>query len=178
MIAAAVAAPLFFQHCKNREPEHFQRFHFRAGEKTAELFFDKTAHRWAGRAKQKIPPVNGLPRGAGILFENKGVLFLKPGIKGEKGIFFHVFARGYKKQNVSVSISIKREKTVIHRESCGSDKKGRLHYTFAATHEFAKGDTVVVEAAGNGVLVVSDPLLYDRVEKKKKNTSLLLPWIL
>jgi len=165
-IAAAV---LYVGLNKTGERIRFQRLSFQTVQKTEELHFDKTNHRWSSPAGKKIPFVSSISRGTGILFDGTGEIKLQPGITGKKGIFFRLNVRSFNKGKITLTIRVKRGDTVLEQEKVQSGKKGRIYHAFSKTREFSKDDLILIRAIGKGALITGDAVIYDLIAKEKQN---------
>lgn len=157
-----------YKYYKIKDSTHFQRLSFQAGQKTEDLLFDNTAHRWLSKSRKKIPYVSGIAKGTGILFEGSGSLTLTPGLSGEKGVFFRVDAGSHNREKISLSVSIERDNEVIYRANMQSKKKGRINYSFSKIFNFSGADRIKINSHGTGALVAGDAFVYDLIAREKR----------
>lgn len=153
---------------QSKESKHFQRLRFRADQYTEQLHFDRTAHKWIRHTKRKIPNVGSIPEGTGIFFKGTGSLILKPGLTGQKGIFFNIDVRRFIKKDISVSIRIKRGEDIICHEEAQGNVKGRINHCFSKTLHFMENDRIIIHAKGTGALTAGDAFIYDLIEQKER----------
>jgi choline-sulfatase len=150
------------------KPGSFQRLPFRSVQEAESLHFEKSLHRWSGRSKRGIAYVSNIVHGTGILFRGRGLLSLKPGISGKKGFSFNIDARRSGRSGMSLKIRIKRGQRIVFQKKIAKRKRRKIRYHYSHIRKFSGDDEVVIEAIGEGAIVVSDAFVYDILDKPER----------
>lgn len=145
--------------------QHFRRFHFSIQHKKEELDFDPQTFGWRVKSKKTIRFGKSITQGTGILIDGQGRLSLKPGVKGDKGIFLSIYvkSRGQDKLKVTVTIN-ENEETQTFDEF----KSKKAYHCISQMFKFQPNDEIIVDAKGKGILIVGDPVIYDVIDKQKR----------
>ncbi len=168
LIAVVLAIVLYFIFRVSPGSEsHFKRHRFMPADKSDALQFNSRDYNWGIKSKPLDRLSKSIARGTGIRVKGKGSLVLKPGLRGTKGIFFPVVSGGLDKSEIRVSVSIKRSHDFESVE-VEEYKRVKSYHTISRVLEFEKNDEILVEAKGNGYLIVGDPVVYDLIDKEKR----------
>ncbi|MEN8222134.1 MAG: sulfatase-like hydrolase/transferase [Acidobacteriota bacterium] len=95
-------------------------------------------------------------------------LFLRPGVKGERGLILDLSATSDKWPDGRITIDVMREGAPILRKVL-LFKKRNLNFTLSERMAFQKNDLLRIGTKGSGRLIVKDPVLYRINDPKKKN---------
>jgi choline-sulfatase len=109
---------------------------------------------------------NFIHSGQILRFEKAGVLSLKPGVSGKRGLFFTFQVRSRDTGNVKTILFLKRKARLFRLKSY----IGRTYYhSFSRELEFLKDDEIHLELQGSGMIILNNPVLYVIPEKQKRD---------
>lgn len=163
-----MGAAVYLGLTSSRKPGHFQRLSFLPDEKSEVLAFNKSSHRWVDGSGGEIPRFSSTVNGTGIRFSEGGVLKLKPGVSGPKGLYFCLDALRSPNSEFSLTFRIIRKKGILLSREISSRKKRTIRFVYSKSREFSREDELIIEASGKGALVVSQAFVYDLIENPKR----------
>lgn len=108
-----------------------------------------------------------------LKFENQGILSLRPGINGLRGLFFTFQVRSRDDRTIRTTVFLMRKGRLFKLKRY----VGKTYYhSFSRELEFLKGDEIRIRVQGRGEVVLNRPVIYEiQREEQRRYVFIVAP---